>query len=216
MSDDGQEFFETIDQVSTHDLNVIEIELHADGFLPDLANKVRRVFDMIQEIIRPVATVDRLNQQCNFLGGGQIGCTGQIVDKDAVCSRALLERHLAGQTMNPARANCAGIFERAGEQRLPVLLATRYGSKAKLAIALARWCIEPKDGELVPFDRRFYSRGRNLVGKLKFDRLEPCCCGGVDPLKQRSLGEEIPKIGSKTRHRLSLMIPCAQTRGRIH
>jgi hypothetical protein len=158
MTDDGQEFFKTIDQVSTHDLNVIEIELHADVLLPDLANNVRRVFDMIQEIIRPIATVDRLNQQCNFLGGGQIGCTGQIVDKDTVCSRSLLGRHLAGQTMNRARANSAGIFERAGEQRLPVLLATRYGSEAKLAVALARWRIEPKDSELVPFDRRSYSR----------------------------------------------------------
>src|SRR4029077_15328389 len=139
MSDDGQEFSETIDQVSTHDLNVIEIELYADVFLPDLADNVGRVFDMIQEIIRPIATVDRLNQQCNFLGGGQIGCTGQIIDKDTVCSRALLGRPLARQTQKRRRADRAGIFERAGEQRLPVLLATRYGSKAKLAIALARW-----------------------------------------------------------------------------
>src|SRR5262245_49016687 len=206
MPDDGQEFFETVHQISTNDLNVIEIKLHADVFFPNLGNNVGCMFDMVEKIVWSVATVDRLDQQCNFLSGGKFGCLCQIIDEYAISGRTLLGRNLAGETMNGARTNCTRILERTAEQGLPILLASRYGSKAKLSVALSRWGIETKHGEFVLFNRRFYRGGRNVIGKLQLDRLEARCCGGIDPLEQGPIGEKIAKIGGKARHRLSLMI----------
>ena len=73
MADDGHEFLQPADDVAADDLHVIEIELHADVRLAGLGDDVGGVLDAVEEIIRPVDGVDRLDQQVDILGGGEIG-----------------------------------------------------------------------------------------------------------------------------------------------
>src|SRR5262245_31874465 len=46
MPDGGQEFLETVDQISANDLNVIEIELHSNVWFPNFADNVGCMLDM--------------------------------------------------------------------------------------------------------------------------------------------------------------------------
>ena len=99
---------------------MIEIELHADVRLADLGDDVGGVLDAVEEIIRPVARIDRLDQQRDVLCGGEIGGAFEIVDEHALGRRALLGRNLAGQAMHRAAADRGDVVERAGEQRLEI------------------------------------------------------------------------------------------------
>src|SRR5262249_33998488 len=71
----------------------------------------------------------------------------------------------------------------------------------------ARRSVEAQYGELIPVDRGFNRRGRNVIRKLQLDRLETCRGRSVDPFEQRAIGEKGAQVGGKTRHELSPMIP---------
>src|ERR1700704_4808078 len=57
-----QEFLETLQEVAADDLDVIEIELDAHIRPVDLGDQIRRLLDPRDEIIRPVARIERLDQ----------------------------------------------------------------------------------------------------------------------------------------------------------
>src|SRR6185295_15625386 len=151
VSNQGKESLEAVDQIAADDLYVIEIELHADIGLRGFFNDGSSVLDVIEKIVRSVPTVDRLDQQLDFLCGSKIGGVHQIVEKDAIGGRTLLGRNLAGETMDRGRADCARIVERTREHCLPLLLTSRYGGEPEFAFA-PRWRIEAKNGQPISFD----------------------------------------------------------------
>ena len=69
----GKYFSSRREQVAADDLHMIEIELDSHVRHPGLGDDVGGVLDVIEKIARPVARVDRLDQQRDVLGGGEIG-----------------------------------------------------------------------------------------------------------------------------------------------
>src|SRR5262249_12930110 len=128
-----------------------------------------------------------------------VGRLDEIVEKDAVRRRPLLGCNLAGETMDRARADCARIVERSGEQHLPLLLPSWHGRKSAFAFATGR-PVESTNGDLVSLVGRFDSIGRHVVGKLQLDGLETSRCRSVDSFEQRPFREKIAEVGGKTRH----------------
>src|SRR6185295_5905864 len=194
VSNQGKESLEAVDQIAADDLYVIEIELHADIGLRGFFNDGSGVLDMIEKIVGPVPTVDRLDQQLDFLCGSKIGGVHQIVEKDAIGGRTLLGRNLAGEV------------ERTREHCLPLLLTSRYGGEPEFAFA-PRWRIEAKNGQPISFDGRFHGVGRYVVRKLQLDGPEASRRRRIDPFEQRSFREKIAEIGSKTWHWATLDEP---------
>ena len=62
MPDQRQMRLEAPQQIAAHDLRVIEIELDADIRLVRLRDDVGGVLHAIEEVVRAVAIVDRLDQ----------------------------------------------------------------------------------------------------------------------------------------------------------
>src|SRR5262249_24511224 len=195
-----------MDQIATNNLRVIEIELHADICLSDLCNHICRMLGMVEKVVWPIATVNRLDKQCNVPCRRKIRRVSKIFKEHTVGCWALLCLDLACEAMNRAGANSDRIAERARKQRLRVLLASGHGGKAEFAFATRRR-VDAQHGELVSFDRSLHRGGRHVVGKLQLDSLEAGSCRGVDSFEQRPFGEQIAEIGGKTRHRRSSMIP---------
>src|SRR5437016_4097856 len=115
MTYHGEEFFEAVDQISTDNLHMVEIELHADIGFANLIDDRGCMLDVVEKIVWPVTPIDRLDQQCDFSGGSQIGGMCQVVDEYTVGGGALLGGDPAGEAMNRAGAHCARIVERACE-----------------------------------------------------------------------------------------------------
>ncbi len=63
MADQRQIFFEALDQITPHDLQVIAIKLDADVDRADRVDDVRRMVEVTEEIAGPVARIDRLDQE---------------------------------------------------------------------------------------------------------------------------------------------------------
>src|SRR5262245_55655113 len=206
MANHRKKFLETMDQVTADDLHVIEIELHADIWLADLCDNSGRVLHMIEKIIRPVATVNRLYEQVYVPCRRTVGGDGKVFNEHPVGCRTLLRRDLARKAMNRAGANLARIIERAVEQRLPILLAPRHGGESEFAFATGR-CIQAQNGELVFLYRGLHRSRGHVVRKLQLDGLEAGGCGRINPFEQWPFGEQIAEIGGKARHGLPLNDP---------
>ena len=168
--------------------------------LAGLGDDVGGVLDPIEKIIRPVARIDRLDQQRDIFGRRDIGSTHEVADIDALGCRALLGRNFASQAMHGVSTDRRNIVERAGKQNLPILFAAGHGGQPELAIALAGRGIDPEHGELVARNRGLHRGGRHVIGELQLDRLETSAGRGVDALQQRALGEQVTQIGGKTGH----------------
>src|SRR6516225_9985760 len=199
VSNHGEVFLETVDQIAAHDLHMIEIELHADIGLRGVFDDGSSMLDVIEKIVRPVPTVDRLDQQLNFFGGSKIGGVHQIFEENAIGGRTLFGGNLAGKTMDRARAGCGRGGERKGEQRMPNLLPPWHGRESEFAFA-AGWRVESENGEPISFDGRFHCGGRHVVGKLQLNGLEARGRSSVDSFKQRPFREKIAEVSGKTRH----------------
>ena len=90
----GQIFLEALEQIAADDLHVIEIELDAHVRRADLADDVGGVLDAAEKIVRPVARIDRLDQQRDIRLGGFRGGARDILDED----RSAAGRCSAGTT----------------------------------------------------------------------------------------------------------------------
>ena len=145
MADHRQILLEPVQQVAADDLHVIKIELHAQVRLADLGDDVGGVLGAIEEIARPVARIDRLDQQFDVFCRGEIGGARKVGGKDAVGGRALVRLDLAGQAVHGAAADRGGVIERSSKLRVPVLLAAGHRGKAELALALAARRIDAED-----------------------------------------------------------------------
>src|SRR6185437_494310 len=63
VADHREVVLEPVQQVTAHDLHVIEIELHAQVGPSHLGDDIGGVLDVIEEVVRPVARIDRLDQK---------------------------------------------------------------------------------------------------------------------------------------------------------
>ena len=122
--------------------------------------------DMIEKIIRPVARVDRLDQQCDVFGCRKVGRACKIIDEYAIGSGPLLGRDLSGKTVNCAAADRARVLEGARKQDLPVFLPTGHRRKPELALPLAGWRVDAENGQVIFADRSLYRSGRHVIRKL--------------------------------------------------
>src|SRR5579864_2989902 len=202
VADDGEEFFEALEQIAAHDLHVIEIELDAHIGRADLGDDVGGVLDPAQEIIRPVALIDRLDQQRDVgLGGVGRGAL-EVFDENGLRRWALFRRHRAGHAMDGAAADRDHIIERALEGCVPIALAPRQRGKAEFR-ALRR--VDAELGEAMALELGRHRRRRDVIRKLQLDRGKARRGGGAEALDQRALGEQMTEIGGKARHGVSLV-----------
>src|SRR5262245_3630876 len=97
MTDHRQELFQAPGQIAPDNLHMIEIELHADIWLSDFCNHVGRVLDVIEKIIRPVARVNRLDQQRDVFCCRKVGRARKVVDEYAIGRRTRSEERRVGK-----------------------------------------------------------------------------------------------------------------------
>ena len=97
---------------------MIEIELDAHIRPPDLANDGGGMLGPGEKIVRPVAWIDRLDQERNGLFGCQVGRALQIGNEDALRRRTLLGRNPARQDMDLPTTDGRDVVERLAKQRL--------------------------------------------------------------------------------------------------
>ena len=112
MADDRKVLLEPAYEIAADDLRVIEIELHAQVFPLDLGDDVGRVLGAGEEIVRPVARIERLDQERDVLLRRSVRRAREIPDQRGFGGGPLLGRHLAGQHMDLAAADRHHIGER--------------------------------------------------------------------------------------------------------
>src|SRR5713226_2877190 len=99
MTNDRKIFLEPPDEIAADDLAVIEIELDAHIRPLDLGDDVGCLLDTGEEIIRPIARIERLDQQRDVACARRIGRSSEVANEGELRRRALLGGHLAGETM---------------------------------------------------------------------------------------------------------------------
>ncbi len=173
MADERQMLLESPDEIAADDLGVIEVELDAHVRPLHLGDDVGRLLDAGEEIVRPVARIDRLDQQRDVLLPRRIGRAHEIPDEGHLRRRALLRRHLAGEAVDLAAADGGDVVERLLEQRGEFLLAAGDGGDAELALRqLTGRGVDAEHGQAVPVELGLHGGGRVVVGKLQLDRRE--------------------------------------------
>ena len=120
------------DQIAADDLHMIEIELDAHIRPADLGDDVGGMLGPVEEIVRPVARIDRLDQQRDVLLGREVGGAREIRDEGRLGGRPLLGRHLAGEAMDLAAAERHDVVERLPEHRGEFRLAAGDGRHARI------------------------------------------------------------------------------------
>src|SRR5262249_962369 len=90
------------DEIPATDLVMVEIELDAQVRPVRFAQDVGRLLQRSEEIPRPVAPVDRLDQQGDAPIGRAIGAARKIANKGALRLRLLMGGRNAGQAMDLA------------------------------------------------------------------------------------------------------------------
>ena len=202
MPDDRQIFLEAPDQIAADDLDVVEIELHAHVRRADLADEVGGVFDVAEEITRPVARIDRLDQERDVRLGRRRRGARQVGDENLLRRRPLFDRHHAGHAMDGASADGDDVIQRAGERGGEIALAP--GQRGETEFGALRG-IDAELGELVPRQFGLHRARRRVIGKLQLDRGKARRGRRGKAIEQRSLGEQMAEIGGKARHRVSLL-----------
>src|ERR1700685_1865757 len=203
VADDGEELFEALEQIAADDLHVIKIELDAHIGRADLGDDIGGMLDAAQEIARPVARIDRLDQQRD-VGLGRVGCGAlEIFDENGLRRRPLFRRHGAGHAMNGTAADRRDVFERALKSYVPIALASRQRGKTEFR-ALRR--VDAELREAMPLELGRHRRRRDIIRKLELDRGKARSGSSAETLDQRALGEQMAEIGGKARHGVSWLL----------
>ena len=148
----------------------------------------------------------------------------RLAMKDLLGGRALLGRHHAGEAMDRAAADRGDVVERLLEQRFE--FRSRPGTAASPNSPL------PRRPVLIPSMVRpcrsisaFTARRRDVVGKMRLDRVEAGRRGRAEALQQRAVGEHdsrdwrrngawyVPLIGSlRGQARVFISAPVSSSR----
>lgn len=80
MADEGQELLDATDDVTTHHLAMVDVELQPEVDRPDLVNRAPRVLAGLEKIARHVATVDRFDHDAEARCRSALCCPLQARD----------------------------------------------------------------------------------------------------------------------------------------
>ena len=157
----------------------------------------------MQEITRPIARIDRLDQQRDVrfrrVGRGAL----EVFDENGFRRRALFRRHGAGHAMDGAAADGDHIIECTLEGCVPIALASRLRGETKFR-ALRR--VDAELGQVVPLQLGRHRGRRDVIRKLQLDRGKTRGGRGAEALDQRALGEQMAEIGGKAGHGVSWLL----------
>ena len=195
-----QELLETPQEVAADDLDVIEIELDAHIRAVDPGDQVRRLLDPSDEIVRPVARIERLDQQHDILLRREVGGACEIGHEHPLGRRALLGRHHPGHGVDRRAVDRDDVVERLLEDLCELAFAPGHGAQPAFPAILPRLRVDAELHEAVALELGTDRRRRDLVGKLQLDGLEAGRLGGAETLDQRPLGEHVGEIGGKPGH----------------
>src|SRR5262245_24048541 len=194
-------FFESPEEIAADDLGVIEVELDAHVRPLHLGDDVGRLLGSGEEIVRPVARIDRLDQQRDVLLLRRVGDAREIPDEGHHPRRPLLRRHLAGEAMSLTAADGGDVGERLLEQRGEFALAAGDGGDAELARRrLTGRGVDAEHGQAVAVELGLHGGRRVVVGELQLDRPKTGRGRSRETFDQRALGEKISEIGGEARH----------------
>src|SRR5262249_60312855 len=90
MADMWKGSLEPVAQIAAYNLGVVEIELNTHVGPPNFANYGGGMLGPRKKIIRPVARIDRLNQERNGPFSRQVRCSLQVGNEDPLRRGALL------------------------------------------------------------------------------------------------------------------------------
>src|SRR5215831_5636327 len=200
VADHRQEFLQPREQVARDDLHVVEVELHAQVRPADLGDQVGGLLHMADEIVGPVARIERLDQQHDVPLRREIGSARIVRDEDALGRRAQLGRDLAGHGVDRRAADRDHVVERLLKHLGKLALAPRHRAEAGLAAVRSRLGVDAELDEAVPRDLGANVGRRVVVGELQLDRLEAGRRSGAEALEQRSLREHVGEVRAKARH----------------
>jgi hypothetical protein len=81
VANERKKLFESPDEIAADDLGMIEIELDAHICPIDLGDDVGRMLDAGEEIIRPVARIERLEENRDVALSRRIGGRDEVADE---------------------------------------------------------------------------------------------------------------------------------------
>src|ERR1700730_17449809 len=215
----GKVFFESPDEIAPDNLGMIEIELDAQIWTADLGDDVRRLFDAGEEVIRPIARIDGLDQARDVALARCIRRRHEIADEGPLGGGTLLRRHFPRKAMNLASTGGGDVVDALRKQLGELLLTSRNGPYPEFSPGqLARARIDAEHGQAMPIELRFHSGRCVIIRQLQLHGRKASCRRGRKPLDHPPLGKEIGEVGSKPRHEnVSLSGRwCAQKSGRFH
>ena len=140
VPDQRQMRFHALEHVTLHHLHVVEVVHDLQVRLADLGDHVGDVLDARDEIVRPVALVERLQHQEDVFRGGRVGGALQVRDQHGLGRGALVRRHDAGEDVERVAADRHDVVERLAEGDPELRFAPRHGGKARLALAARAAC----------------------------------------------------------------------------
>src|SRR5262245_10016646 len=201
MAHEWQVLFKAPDEIAADDLRVIEVKLDAHVRPLHLGDDVDRLLGAGEEIIRPVARIDRLDQERDVLLPRRVGGTHEVANEGHFRRRPLLRRYLAGEAVDLTAADGSDVVERLLEQRVKFPLVAGDGSDAELArCGLSRRGVDAEYGQAVPVELDLNRRRRVIIGDLQLDRAKSGGGRCGEPPDQRPLGEHISEIGGEAGH----------------
>ena len=203
MADDREVALETLDEVAAFDLRVIEVELYPDIVSPRCRDNGGGLLGAADEVVGPVASVERFGQHGDALRCRKIGSAHEIGDEGLLALGPPFRRHRARHAMDRATADRHGVVERLAEMRIELALAPGNTGKPRLPVRRQRR-VDAEHDKTVALDLAAHRRGRRVVGELQLDRRKAHGRRRSEPLKQRPLGKEVGEIGGESRHRLVL------------
>src|SRR5262245_36349511 len=192
VPDQGEMFFEAPDQIAAHDLRMKKIELNAHVWPLHLGNNIGSVFHAGTKVVRPIARVDRLDQQSDLIHKRYVGRACKIADEGELRRRALFGRYPPGKTVNLGAADCFHIGERLRKEAREFRLAAGHRGNTEFAASRSpRRRVDTQHGEPMALELDFDLRRRMIIWNLQSDSAKARRGSGGKALQERPLGEEI-------------------------
>lgn len=201
MSDERQVLLKTPDEIACNNLRVVKVELNADVWPVQLGDDAGRVLGTGEEIVRPVARIERFDQQRDVFRGGSIRRAREIVEHRHFGSGPLLRRYGAGHAVDLAATDRDCIVECLPEQREKFRFEPGHRGLTELAgRRCPPWGVDAEHREAMAIEFSAHRGWRGVVGELQLDRAKSCRGRCAEALDHRPFSEEIAEVGGEAGH----------------